>query len=202
MKTTKYILNFTIAVAALFISGCAFTVHNVEVDPTYSLAVSRAFEADELESVTLGDFEDLRTNAASEKIIFHITNLNGDRTTGGWEAQERVADLVRASIEDGLMKANLVIAEEGGGLELSGQLVKLDYQVITGFWKGSLNSEMTVKLELKNVSSGMILWRDTFFAKDSTDKFEMEQIFQRLLEDLVSQIIEDDYFRQNLKAQN
>jgi hypothetical protein len=199
MKTVKYFTNTLIAAIGIMMTGCAFTVHDVQIDPQYNAPLPRTLSEVSQKSISMERFEDRRPNAVSERMIFQQTNLNGDRTSGGWQAQKPVSEIIRDSISDGLQKAQLEIVESSGDLELSGELVDLDYRIITGMWKGQLNSQMTVKLQLKRKSDGDILWRETYFSKDSTDKFEIEEIFQRLLSDLVTQIINDDFFRQTLQ---
>lgn len=112
-------------------------------------------------------------------IDIYTPNLNGDLTSGGWQAQQPLSEIICDSIVDGLKMAELDVVSEGSALALSGELVNLDYKIITGFWKGQLNSEMTVKLELKRTSDGEILWRETDFSKDRTDRFEIEKYFSK-----------------------
>ncbi len=199
MKSNSLRLVLGIFSAGLF-SGCAFTVHDVEVNHAYNLPIARTFESAEA-SIAIERIDDRRTSAASERMIFQQTNLNGDRTSGGWQAEKPVVEIISDSLADGLSKAGLPIVSLEGDLILSGELVELDYAIITGFWKGQLNSEMVVKLELQRASDGEILWRETYFAKDSTDKFEIKEVLNRLLDDLVTQVIDDNFFRQTLAKQ-
>jgi len=198
MKKAKLLLVPLLAISSFILGGCAFAVHDVEVNSEFTGNILRPLDEATTDTLSLGQFQDRRSNAVSDRMIFQITNLNGDRTSGGWQAQKPVAELVKDSISDGLEKAELKILPSGGDLELTGELVDLDYEIITGWWSGQLNSEMTVKVMLKDQTNGKILWKETYFSKDSTDKFEMELIFERLLQDMVQQLIEDDYFRQVL----
>lgn len=187
---------------SFILSGCAFTVHDVNVGHSYDRAIERPLSEVTTASIQVGEIQDKRLGSTNPRMIFQQTNMNGQRTSGGWQAEKPVADIISDSLRDALQKAQANITDSGGSLVIEGELVDLDYQVIAGMWSGTLNSQMTVRLQLKRSADGMILWRDTLIAKDSRKAFKVDEVFRSLLDDLATQMLQDEYFRQRISAAN
>ncbi len=184
----------------LLSSGCAFTVHDVKMDYAYKQPISVDLSTISQAPIQIGKFEDSR-NETNPRMIMHIQNLYGETTSGGWQAEKPIADIVKDALEDGLKKAGASISKNAEDVVLEGELIDFDYDVIMGMWEGTLKSRLSVKIQLKNKSTNTIIWKDTYISSASVKGGEgAEGLLRATLDDLVTDLLSDGYFLQELKG--
>jgi hypothetical protein len=181
-------------IASIALSGCAFTVHDVAVNYKYAGEVSVNLQG---ASVAVAPFTDSR-GASNPRMLMHMKNLNGDTTSGGWQAEKPLADIARDGVIQALEAAKAAI-RPSSNVELSGQLQDFSYEAIMGMWEGELKGKLLLKLELKQVGSGEVIWKDTFVGNASVKGGAgAEGLFRQTLSDALNQLMSDKYFLQKL----
>lgn len=182
------------------LTGCAFTVHDVKVNYQYNASVSQDLSKINKSPVKIGEFKDER-GIQNPRMIFNMQNLNGQTTTGGWQAEKPVAEIIRDGITQGLEKAKLPLSDTGGQLELKGELLEFDYKAIMGAWEGTIQPRLMVKLQIVDSTSHTIIWKDTLISKASiTGNTEIQNYLKATIDQLVGDLLEDEYFLQKIKA--
>jgi len=181
----------------LFISGCAFTVHDVKVDYKYNKPVSANLKG---KTIDMGKIADTRS-VVNNRMIMNMKNLNGDTTSGGWQAEKAISEIVRDAIAQGLIMANANLGDSNNGYELTGELLSFDSKLIMGFWEGSYKGNITVRLQLTDKKSSEIVWRDTFVGSSEVKGSEgAVGLLKGTLDNLVTKIFADSYFQQKLAS--
>ena len=153
------------------LSGCAFTVHDVQVNYDYVGTVSTDLSNINPSPLKIGVINDGR-NVENPRLIMNMTNLNGATTSGGWQAEKPLAEIVRDAIIQGLINAKTPLADSGESLILTGELVDFDYEVIMGMWTGTIKSSLSVKLQVRNTDTNKIIWKDTIISSASVKSGE------------------------------
>ena len=185
----------TILIAAAMISGCAFTVHDVNVDYKYQQPTPlRASGA----KVNVEDFSDSR-GTSNPRLIMNMKNLNGHTTTGGWQAEKPLAEIVRDGVIQALTTAGATI-QSGSNIDLSGQLQDFTSEIIMGAWDSELRGKLTFKLQLKQAGSGTVLWKDTIIATGAVNgKVGAPALFRETLDNALKGLMSDNTFIQQLR---
>lgn len=181
------------------LTGCAFSVHDVKVNYQYNASVSQDLSTAKKAPVKIGEFKDER-GMQNPRMIFNMQNLNGQTTTGGWQAEKPVAEIVRDGISQGLEKAKLPLSDTSGQLELRGELLEFDYKAIMGAWQGTIQPRLMVKLQIVDSANRAIIWKDTLISKASiTGNTEIQNYLKASIDQLVTDLLEDEYFLQKIK---
>lgn len=183
-------------------SGCAFSVFQKELNYSYQGELPEASRPI-TKTVSVGKFKDLR-DVTTPKMIMHMRNANGYITTGGWEAEKPIADIVRDAIMEGIELSKLNLTENGN-LLITGEVIDFSGESKMDMSLGiTFRSKLTVKLKLTDVSKKKVLWKDTFFgvgvAKKVTHSGEhAKDSFVSALNDMISHVFTDDYFLQQFE---
>ncbi len=182
------------------LSGCAFTVHDVQVNYDYVGTVSTDLSNINPSPLKIGVINDGR-NVENPRLIMNMTNLNGATTSGGWQAEKPLAEIVRDAIIQGLINAKTPLADSGESLILTGELVDFDYEVIMGMWTGTIKSSLSVKLQVRNTDTNKIIWKDTIISSASVKGGEgAKGALKAVLDDLIADLLSDEYFVQQLRG--
>ncbi len=182
-------------VAVLALSGCAFTVHDVKLDYRYEqpLEVSLGGTA-----LRVGNVVDSR-GVANPRMLMNMTNLNGDTTSGGWQAEKPLNEIVREGLVQALGKAGVAADGGSGAAMLTGELIDFQVQTIMGMWEGTLSGKMTAKFQIARAGSGEILWKDTVVGSSQVKGGQgAAGAFKATLDDLLTKLLKDDFFRQKV----
>ena len=190
----------TTLITLSFLTGCAFTVHDLPVNYEYNNAINLP-KQENLPQVSITEIEDVRT-VANPRMIMNQKNGYGQTTTGGWQAEKDLSLIVKSAIEQGLDKASLNTPSERK-VQLSGELVDVSSNIVTGWTKGTVNMKVSVKLTARDSTSEEILWRDTLFgdgisSKRAAIKPAILEAFTNSLNDLVDKLFKDEYFQQKV----
>lgn len=180
-------------------SGCAFSVNQTPLNYSYSGRLPDQGGKAPTKSLTLTDIRDTR-DVTTPKMIAHKRNGYGFQTSGGWEAEKPIADIVKDALGEGMKRKGLTLVPKGD-FTLSGELMGYGGWVKhpTPF-HGVYNSRMTVKLQLRDEASKKILWRETFVGEASIDGGEhIKDGFTMALNDLVTKVVTDEFLLQHLE---
>lgn len=122
-----------IAVAAL--SGCAFAPQAVVITPTVDVPASK-----------IGNDRPLTLNVVDERPR-QTLGTRGARGVGAdLTVQGDLKTVVEKALEDGLKRQSFkTMATEADGRLLRVEIRNLDYQVIQGFWAGTLKVDVALK---------------------------------------------------------
>lgn len=186
-----------LALTSLF-SGCAFTVHDLPVDYTYTGQVPALAQPNK-PNLTVTEIKDTRT-VENNRMIMNQMNTYGLTTTGGWQAEKELSLIVVDALVQGFEAAGLN-RPNAENIAISGELIDVDSEVVTGWTKGTINMSVTVKLSANK--GDQIIWRDTLVGngtsgKQTSIKNALKESFSDALNDLVSNLLSDDYFRQQV----
>jgi hypothetical protein len=179
-----------IGVVSLAVSGCAFTVNDVEVGYRYP---DKAKVSAPGSAVTVGAFKDSR-DVHNKRLIMNKKNLNGDTTSGGYQAEKPLSQIVRDGVVLALQAAQVQI-KSAAPLELSGQLEDFGSEMIMGWWEGEFKGKLTVRFHLNDKASGKTVWKDTFVGTGSVKGGEgPEGALAASLDDLLFDLMSDKSF--------
>ena len=174
------------------LSGCAFTVYDVNVGYKYNNPVVTDLNSAKL---NIGQFKDSR-KVVNPRMIMNQKNGYGQTTTGGWQAEKPLVEFVKEGVTDGLIKAKAVIGSSENMI-LSGELLSFDGDTKMGMWSGTFTGKITVKLQLSEKNSGKTIWKDTFVGSgEEKGDGGVESIVKISVDNLVDNILKDEYFIQ------
>ena len=129
----------------------------------------------------------------------NMTNLYGDTTSGGWQAEKPLNEIVKDAVVQGLSKSNIMLSPNSE-LKLSGELLSFDVETIMRAWQGSYKGKMTAKFQLVDPESGDIVWRDTFVGSSQVKGGEgVVGVLKATIDDLIDKFLNDDYFQQKIR---
>ena len=130
----------------------------------------------------------------------NMTNLNGDTTSGGWQAEKPLSDILKDAVVQGISNSQIQMNDLDSEVKLSGELLAFDIETIMGFWEGTHKGKMTAKFQLVDSASGDIVWRDTFIGNSEVKGGEgVAAVLKATLDDLIEKFLNDNYFQQQLK---
>jgi len=180
------------------LSGCAFSVYDVNVGYKYNNPIVTDLSA---ATLAIGEFKDSR-NVANPRMIMNQKNGYGQTTTGGWQAEKPLAEIVKDAVTDGLKKSGAIINENAKNLILSAELLEFDGDIKMGAWVGSYVGKMSVKIQLVNKDTGEIIWRDTFVGSGEAkaNKGGIPSILKISLDNLVDNLLKDPLFIQKVSG--
>lgn len=175
--------------------GCAFTVHDVKVNYKYDKPATTSLSS---VALNMGEFKDSR-NIENTRMIMNQKNGYGQTTTGGWQAEKPLVEIVKDGITEGLIKSGAITDASNINMILSGQLLGFDGDVKMGAWSGSYTGKVTMKLQLTENGTGKIIWRDTFVGSGEAEGGEgIESIVKVSIDNLVDNLLKDEYFIQQV----
>ena len=196
---SKFLLALLVVLLSFIASGCAFSVHQTPLNYSYSGPLPKDGIKTPTKSLTFGEIKDSR-DVTTPKMIMNMRNANGYRTSGGWEAEKPIADIVKDALSEGIKLSGVGLTPKGD-LLLSGEV--MDYSGEEKHSKpfyGVFSSKLTVKLQLRDEISKKILWRDTFIGQATIDKGNyIKDGFIMALNDLVTKVVTDEFFLQHFK---
>jgi len=182
------------ALAQLFLSGCALTIHESPVGYSYSGPVQAA-SGDVRRGVSVGTVEDNRPVDRPD-IISHIVNGYGQTMSGGYVAEQPVADIVSQGVSEALTEAGY--SDYADKLTMDLTLEDYKYDAVSGFWSvKNITSQMTVGMRMS--SNGTMVAQNTVIGKVKVETEELKGkpdkelvvlLFSRALDDAISKIIE------------
>ena len=182
-------------VLCLVLGGCAFTVHDVQTNYHYSAPASTRLPSKQME---VGKFSDER-GMQNPRMIMNMTNMNGNTTSGGWQAEKPLSELLRDGVIEGLTSAGVAVQHSDGTLVLKGQLLDFSVKTIMGWWEGSYKGKMTAKFQLVDSSTDTVMWQDTFIGRSQVKGSKgAVGVLNATLDDLVTKLLSDKYFQQKL----
>ena len=181
-------------------SGCAFSVLDAPVNYTYS-GTTVDFVGQDLPKLEITEIEDIRSEE-NPRMIMHMKNGYGQTTSGGWQAEKDLALIVKDALTQGIAAVGLD-QESARNIRIYGQLIDLNSEIISGWTKGTINMKLSVKLSARETGKDEILWRDTLVGTgtsgdQSSMKPAIAQAFKSSLDDMVAQLLNDEYFRQRV----
>lgn len=202
----------------LFVSGCsaAYIVHQTPLNYSHSEQLPKDIIQNPKKTLSVGDFKDSRVVTTPEMIL-NLRDYRGSILPGGWEAEKPIAEIVRSALSEGAKISGLALTNKGD-LLLSGEIIdyrlgEVSGRILGGTFEGTLNSKLTVKLQLRD-SRGWILktlWETTFVGQAS---IEVGDIFSQTIEergkyikdgfimalnDFVTKAITDKFFLKNFE---
>lgn len=130
----------------------------------------------------------------------NMTNMNGYTTSGGWQAEKPLNEILKDAVVQGLSNSSIKLSEPSSELKLSGELLAFDIEAIIGAWEGSYKGKMTAKFQLIDPASGEIVWRDTFIGSSQVKGGEgVVGVLKATIDDLMNKFLNDSYFQQKIK---
>lgn len=183
----KAILVFLFAVFCC--SGCALTVNEIPLNyqpPAYE-GTGEALKV----NLSVGEVQDNRGHD-DPCLLFHKINGNGRTASGGFEAEKPVSDIVKGALKEHFA-GYPVVQGAVKRYELVGSIEETEYSVTSGWVSSGFVSEITVKLYLKDLSSGDVVWNDVFTGKGKQDGWmggtkEVGESFNKALDDLINKL--------------
>ena len=197
MEKRKVFISLCLLI--LVTSGCAFSVHETPLNYSYSGQIGKDTIQNPKKTLSVGDFKDNR-DVTTPKIIMNMRNANGFRTTGGWEAEKPINEIVKDALSQGIKMTGL-ISTNRGDLLLTGEIIDYSGEIRQKlFASGVFNSKLTVKLQLREIGTEKVIWRDTFIGQASTESNDyIKEGFILALNDLVTKVCTDEFFLQHFK---
>jgi hypothetical protein len=183
------------------VSGCALTVHDTRVEYKYTKAPAADFSSSP-EKIRVVNFEDSR-GMDNPRMITHSQNMYGNTMSGGTQAEKPVAEIIRDGVVQGLTATHAHFADDDPSLVLSGDVMEYGYTVVQGFWTGTVNTKLMVKVRLAS-KSGNAIWSDTLLGKASYQGAMNPRevvLFQLTLDDFVERLQKNEDFQRALRAQ-
>lgn len=179
-------------------TGCAFSVHQKPINYNFSGELNQNTQKSYSKKLQVGDITDIR-DVTTPKMIMNMRNLNGERTTGGWEAEKPIAEIVKDAFIQGIQTSNLKMADTGD-LLMTGEVVNYIGEGRMSGLSGTFEGKLTVKIQLRDMTENKIIWRDTFIGQASIKKGDyITDGFRSSLDSLVANVLTDEYFLQQLE---
>ncbi len=184
---------------ALTATGCAFTVHDTEVNYEYA-GTTTPISTSTSPQVIVGGIRDTR-GVENERMLLHFKNGYGQTTTGGYQAEKELSLLVQDALVQGVEAAGLNEPRDRS-VTLSGEILDFDSDTVTGWTKGTINLKGSVKLTATDNASDEVLWRDTFSGNASHETSNAKEgvvvAVKKALDNLVDNLFSDPYFRSSV----
>jgi len=195
-------MSFAKAIVASLVSivfvGCAFTRTETKVNFTPQIMSPLMAVASE-SSMSLAKIKDTRS-VKDERVLMHKKNGYGQTTTGAYVADRPVAEILQSGVMTALRQNRFPVTDESGKYELRGDLQDFSFEVITGFWSGTVKPKISVRFEVVEKETGRSVWRDTYVGRDTMqaswgDAALVAEMFTKAANSIVDQLIADESFR-------
>ena len=172
---------------SLIISGCAYNDSIVRIDFKPPALNATAATSKPITVETLTD------QRGKDPLVLGNKGVQF-KTTGRYTVETPVANIVTNAIRDSLASLKYNVTADAADLVLSGELLRLESDVVRGFWSGELDGTVQVSLKLTNRATGNLLWTQTFtgFGKKTGLQIDHEghrrDVTEMALADLVTKI--------------
>ena len=188
--------------ASVTVSGCIWSTHDAPVNYVYEQK-AKLPPMSNPSQVVIGEVIDER-GMVNPRMIIHHTNAYGAKGSGGYQAEKNISEILQDALTSAMIDAGLS-EESDRKITLQGELIDLESEIFMGWTKGQRSAEITMKLSAVNDRSDQIIWRDTFMGdgkseKYASDKVSIAEAFARAIDDLIENILEDDFFQQKVVA--
>lgn len=136
-----------------FLTGCAFTKETVPLN-FLPPAVNETVSEDAV--IVVQKLRDARG------VDPHLLAHKGVqmKTSGEYDTEREVADIVTDALKETLRSLNYKVADDGGSLALSGDIIKFESAVLMGFWAGAMEGSIQLNLKLTDSATGAVLWTE------------------------------------------
>ena len=170
-------------------SGCAMTMDCMNISYSSPLPQDGVCVLDA--NLVIGEIDDKR-GLEDPSIIIHKINLHGQTTSGGYQAPEPLADIVKKALEDYF--SNYKIRPDiDKNYELFGSIMDFKYKSISGWVSVTLKPEMIMKFYLRDLSTSKVVWNETIFGRGVVKDFNgsedaINKMLQAALDDVLNQL--------------
>ena len=173
---------------AWIFTGCAMTMDRVNVD--YKSPELNTENPNLKASLLIGKFKDKR-GLEDPSIIIHKTNLNGQTTSGGYQADKPLSEIIEKALQDYFSRYRVLNSDKQ--YTLYGSIIELEYEVISGWISTTLKPELSMKFYLKDLSTNQVVWNETYFGRGVVKKFSgsedaINKMLQASLDDILNQL--------------
>lgn len=137
------------------------------------------------------------------RMIMHSQNMYGITMSGGTQAEKPLAEIVRDGVVQSLTATRAHVVDDEPSVILTGDLMEYSYTVVSGFWTGTANTKLLVKLRLTS-KTGNTIWTDTLLGKASYHAAMHpgeDALFRLTLDDFVERLQKNDDFKHALHVQ-
>jgi hypothetical protein len=143
----------------LLSSGCAFTVEKVNIAYRTPKEWPRQFEKKPEVGVTIGTFEDKRPVSTP---IWLANKYNGyGKTSGGYEAEKPLAEILRDALISGLIEANYKVEKDPDRSVLTCNVLDYGTEFIqTGLFGSELRTRLQCEFTLVDNATKQVLWKE------------------------------------------
>ena len=193
MKTPHH--NWLLLISSVtLLTGCAFTKEKVAVSFQTPVFKETATAPTAIGVQKLKDARGVDPHLLAHKGVQM-------KTTGEYNTDAEVADIVTDALKTTLKSLNYKIASDGGGLTLSGDIVKFDSNVIMGFWAGAMESSIQLNLKLNDAKTGALLWSELLSGYTKVEGLQMDRaahrqrVAEEALQDVMKKLGESETFR-------
>ncbi len=161
MKTSwiNAVLLAICATTSLLSSGCAFTVEKVNIAYRTPKEWPRQFDKKPEVGVTIGNFEDKRPVSTT---VWLANKYNGyGKTSGGYEAEKPLAEILRDAMISGLIEANYKVEKNQDRSVLTCNVLDYGTEFIqTGMFGSELRTRLQCEFTLIDNASKQVLWKE------------------------------------------
>ena len=185
---------------SILLSGCAMTTYDLPVNYSYAGNIDTV-RGENLPTVNIGSIKDVRAVENPRMIMNHKSGY-GTTATGGYQAEKNISLIIEDALRQGIETAGLD-SERSRHVLLEGELVDINSDIVQGWWKGTINMKVTVKLSVREEGYNEILWRDTIIghgisSKQSSVKPALLEALNSAMNELADNLISDEYFQQKV----
>ncbi len=190
----KLLYLVVIALTAFTLGGCAYTTSTVKIDYTPS-KYSKVTES--TKTIEVNRLKDMR--GVDPKLLAYKGTQY--KTSGTYVSEREVSEIVTEAIKTLLSNQNYKIVNDRGILILSGEIIKFESYVITGFWSGQMEGNIQVNLRLIDNRNGNIVWNEIFSGNGKKTGLQVDreghrkEVIEKALDNLMSNISNSTSFK-------
>jgi hypothetical protein len=184
MKTFKVFLLGSIF---LLLSSCAFSTSTVKIDyvpQDYSVHV------DSSNSIFVQKLSDVR---GVEPTLLSYKGVQY-KTSGKYVTDREISDILTDALQGVLTKMGYHLVENGSNVTLKGDILKIDSQVLMGFWSGEMEATIQLSLKLIDSKSGAIIWDEVLTGNGKKTGLQIDreehrkEVTEKALDSLMTKI--------------
>jgi|GEM_PF-2234000 len=190
MHLLRYLLLFCLIVS---LSGCAFTTDKVPLNYKFNASTDKTKYSKTYLPIYIDKIIDNRQEN-NPNLIVHKRNGYLEATTGGYEAEKPIADILRQGLTSGLQQAGFTVLTRPQKYILSGSIESTEMKVIIGILQGSIEIDTQVNLKVINKLTGKTLWQNAYTGRGrvKSANLEIAKAFNQSLTDIISQVQSSD----------
>jgi len=171
----------------LLLSSCAFSTSTVKIDyvpQDYSVHV------DSSNSIFVQKLNDVR---GVEPTLLSYKGVQY-KTSGKYVTDREISDILTDAIKGVLTKIGYHLVESGGNVTLKGDILRVDTQVLMGFWSGDMEATIQLSLKLVDNKSGAIIWDEVICGNGKKTGLQVDreghrkEVTEKALNDLMTKI--------------